>query len=462
MQLIYKNQTLGQPVPTIGANGNWFIEGQDTGIKADAAKINRGTLAGGISVLDSATEPGVYNWIDRFGELGEFNGGLWNIKVEVSFYTTASSIVQIATSTYSTFVAGIVKVRAKYYANNNNGSQWSPWITLANATQTSNPNLIKNWYFQKGVTLNQREKEEWTYDDSSEGTYIIDGWKVFSAGINDNTSDRVLLRITDNGLEFGSNAAAPNKSGVFYPFENSIRDALKGRVITFSVLTHSGEFGFKTLTVPSTNLGNAGTTMETIKLELSKIRVHMYCWAGWNNGNMGLVVGNAKSKTDINFDTVRAVKLEMGDHQTLCRQDINGKWVLNDPPPDPGELLSWGQRYLRQLSSTLNLSGFMDGGADTLHFPYSEMAGMRVNPTIIYGDGETLTSVTKNNLQLYGNGVYFVMNQEITNFNASLEKLKLGMTLDAGGAAAPWTQLANHVLCTLLKTPKKIFLSAEL
>ena len=33
------------------------------------------------------------------------------------------------------------------------------------------------------------------------------------------------------------------------------------------------------------------------------------------------------------FD-VMAVKLELGDHQTLAHQDASGSWVLNDPPPD--------------------------------------------------------------------------------------------------------------------------------
>lgn len=31
---------------------------------------------------------------------------------------------------------------------------------------------------------------------------------------------------------------------------------------------------------------------------------------------------------------IYAVKLELGDHQTLAHQDADGNWVLNDPPPD--------------------------------------------------------------------------------------------------------------------------------
>lgn len=42
---------------------------------------------------------------------------------------------------------------------------------------------------------------------------------------------------------------------------------------------------------------------------------------------------------------VVAAKLELGTRQTLARQ-VNGSWVLNDPPPDYGEELAKCQRYL--------------------------------------------------------------------------------------------------------------------
>lgn len=44
--------------------------------------------------------------------------------------------------------------------------------------------------------------------------------------------------------------------------------------------------------------------------------------------------------------SLEAVKLELGTQQTLARQ-VNGSWVLNDPPPNYGEELARCQRYFQ-------------------------------------------------------------------------------------------------------------------
>lgn len=54
----------------------------------------------------------------------------------------------------------------------------------------------------------------------------------------------------------------------------------------------------------------------------------------------GLVLGIGASIT------VRAMKLENGEDQTLARQDTNGNWILNDPPPQRGaELRKCQEQY---------------------------------------------------------------------------------------------------------------------
>ena len=42
---------------------------------------------------------------------------------------------------------------------------------------------------------------------------------------------------------------------------------------------------------------------------------------------------------------IQAVKLELGDMQTLAHQDADGNWVLNDPPPNYQQELAKCQRY---------------------------------------------------------------------------------------------------------------------
>lgn len=47
-----------------------------------------------------------------------------------------------------------------------------------------------------------------------------------------------------------------------------------------------------------------------------------------------------------------AVKLELGDQQTLAHQDASGNWVLNDPPPNKAlELLKCQRYYVGEASA---------------------------------------------------------------------------------------------------------------
>lgn len=48
---------------------------------------------------------------------------------------------------------------------------------------------------------------------------------------------------------------------------------------------------------------------------------------------------------------LKAVKVEPGEIQTLARQDSDGSWVLNDPPPDFGQELAKCQRYYQLYTS---------------------------------------------------------------------------------------------------------------
>lgn len=52
-----------------------------------------------------------------------------------------------------------------------------------------------------------------------------------------------------------------------------------------------------------------------------------------------------------NTNKLIAAKLELGDKQTLARQDENGNWVLIDPPPKKGAALAECQRYQLAITS---------------------------------------------------------------------------------------------------------------
>ena len=61
-----------------------------------------------------------------------------------------------------------------------------------------------------------------------------------------------------------------------------------------------------------------------------------------------LYIFNPKQETTV---FVKAIKLELGSHQTLAHKDAAGNWVLNDPPPDKVLELLKCQRYYQVFSS---------------------------------------------------------------------------------------------------------------
>ena len=87
-------------------------------------------------------------------------------------------------------------------------------------------------------------------------------------------------------------------------------------------------------------------------------------------------------------ETIIAAKLELGDQQTLAHQDTDGKWVLNDPPPNFQQELAKCQRYqlsLRNPESGYIAAGFGEGRATDrayIHMPLPTT--MRGKPTVSY------------------------------------------------------------------------------
>ena len=60
--------------------------------------------------------------------------------------------------------------------------------------------------------------------------------------------------------------------------------------------------------------------------------------------------------------TFIAAKLELGAQQTLAHQDADGRWVLNDPPPNKALELANCQRYYYVMNAAKNpVAGFGQG-----------------------------------------------------------------------------------------------------
>lgn len=180
-----------------------------------------------------------------------------------------------------------------------------------------NPNLLDNWYF--GRPVNQRGQTEYT----AGGSYTLDRWWA---------QYDTTLSIVDGGIKIGG------KWDVQQYFETTLPNA----TYTLSLLykDRTGSDPLRLL------IGNRtdGDLAQTESKDASGILSVTFSTAKLNKVNFGFT-----GSTD-NSATIIAIKLELGDTQTLAHKE-NEKWVLNEIP-DFGEQLRRCQRYLVKLGSS--------------------------------------------------------------------------------------------------------------
>jgi len=198
-------------------------------------------------------------------------------------------------------------------------------------TWPCNPNLLDNWYF--GDPVNTQGKTQY----SSIG-YTVDRWRMlFTTG---------SLAIVDNGIQFKGTGGQTNR--LIQYFQHPLA---AGRTYTLSCLLG--------------NITGAKTSINFYYNESAPVLI-----GACNADNLTKITFTAASgitnifcqqpsETDY---TIVAVKLELGDQQTLAHQDADGNWVLNEIPnkaeqlaicsqyaPDTGELLGGWEHPPMQL-----------------------------------------------------------------------------------------------------------------
>lgn len=170
----------------------------------------------------------------------------------------------------------------------------------------TNPNLLDNWYF--GRPVNQRGQTEYT----GNATYSIDRWWI---------QYETTLSIVDGGIKIGG------KWDVQQYFETTLPNA----TYTLSLLykDRTGSDPLRLL------IGNRtdGDLAQTESKDASGILSVTFSTAKSNKVNFGFT-----GSTD-NSATIIAIKLELGDTQTLAHKE-NGVWVLNEIP-------DFGEQWLR-------------------------------------------------------------------------------------------------------------------
>lgn len=189
------------------------------------------------------------------------------------------------------------------------------------------PNLLDNWYFagngsQNGnFPINQRGQEYYT-----NAGVTIDRWfKGTNGAINSITKAYGLL-ITPNTV-------------LYQKLSTDTKDALDGKTCTLTLLTNDGKIRSGTFVYKS-----APSSTITI-LNVAGV-VKFECG----------IDGNIYITWLSSFNTgYFAIKLELGDTQTLAHQE-NGVWVLNEIPNFADELARC-KRYYNKFPVETYLSG---------------------------------------------------------------------------------------------------------
>jgi len=199
----------------------------------------------------------------------------------------------------------------------------------------SNPNLLDNWYFADPV--NQRGQEEYTATG-----YTIDRWRI-AQGI------KAAVRITDSGLEIKRTS---DTRAIFQQVltidDREFVQSFAGREVTLSAL-FGQELRSVTMTIPTSNDENwypAGTSGSKVNSMYVRLSINSNTTTGYFDLNFDIYVSAGGAGGGL----ITAVKLELSSQQTLARQDADGNWVLNDPPPDKTLELLKGQRYYQVFS----------------------------------------------------------------------------------------------------------------
>ena len=240
------------------------------------------------------------------------------------------------------------------------------------------PNLLDNWYF--GNPVNQRGQTEYT------SNYTIDRWWLQA-----DTS----LKVVDGGV---------NVIGK-WDIEQFFEKALPNGTYTLSLL-YKDKTGSDPLRLIAANR-SSGDVAQKVTNDASGLLSVTF-----TSGNCDKVLAGFAGSTD-NVATFVAIKLELGDTQTLAHKE-NGVWVLNEIP-DYGEQLRRCQRYLFSARGTTNYvcvgSGYISVDGTEAIIVVPTPVSLRATPVcmvngILHVDTSYGEGVTGNNVSLLnvGNG----------------------------------------------------------
>ncbi|MBR2131968.1 MAG: hypothetical protein IJ955_05400 [Oscillospiraceae bacterium] len=276
-------------------------------------------------------------------------------------------------------------------------------------------NLLRNGYFVNPV--NQRGKTEY-----SGNVYTIDGWRIVHS--------TATIALDEDGVVFTDSITGYLSWS--QKLEENPREYIGGQ-LTLSCLVSDVVGTARLYLIFSDDSENR------VYVNFSRPGLHTITATVPENAEYLRVVFSARSGFE--RATIRAVKLEVGDTQTLAHQESSGGWVLNEVP-DYAEELRRCQRYqiLGELRGVMLYDYRELGGGVGFFVPLPVAMRGGGNPTLINSDGFRVLSATDAisslrttsgncNVSLEENGVYIYF--QYVESDAS-EKLFLSVSQGSG------------------------------
>ena len=188
-----------------------------------------------------------------------------------------------------------------------------------------NANLLRNGTFADGCIVNQRGKTSYS------GTgYGADMWYTTGATLS--------VDVTAEGVKLYKNDASANPAWA----QALETDAAVGQTVTVSML-YKGNGGGASLRVAQS--GGIVTLANVSDWTLVQKTFTLEKWSVGTLQDRAIVAIQCFENMEANQGLyIKAIKLELGEQQTLAHQNDDGAWVLNELPDYGGELLRC-QRY---------------------------------------------------------------------------------------------------------------------
>ncbi len=190
---------------------------------------------------------------------------------------------------------------------------------LSNKPVIINPNLLDNWYF--GNPVNQRGLTIHT-NINGNTQYYIDRWK--------GRTGTHIVTVTGDALKIENQSTAYStyfEQAFEYPL--NLQSAVTLTVLVKSLL---GNNAYAQPIYKDNSYGSAIALKEGLNSKTYK-----------DNKEISRVLIQIDKGATLE---IKAVKLELGDTQTLAHQDADGNWVLNEIP-NYAEELAKCQRYFQ-------------------------------------------------------------------------------------------------------------------